>query len=95
MPLIVSILIQLVVLVVAMIIASLILRWIMANPEKCKAAWKNTKRRALTPFVWVRAARAYINWKRVKMKFTFTECKAREWEKYDEKHTPDQTYYRM
>ena len=92
---IVSILIQLIILVVAMVIAGLIIRWIVANPQKCKSLLSRTKRRMFTPLIWTRATRAYINWKRVRMKFTFTECISREWEKYDNDHTPDQPYYRL
>ncbi len=91
----IQIIIQLIILVTAMVIAGLIMRWIMANPEKCKSAWSRTKRRTATPVVWVKATRAYINWKRVKMRFTFEECRNREWGNYDQKHSPDQEYYRL
>ena len=90
-----QILIQLVILVVAMVIAGLIIRWIMANPEKCKSLWKRFKRRLATPIIWIKAIRAYLNWKRVKMNFTFKECLNREWNTYDEKHSPGQEYYRL
>lgn len=93
--LVVSILIQLVILVVAMVIAGLIIRWIVANPEKCKTAWRNFKRRVATPIIHMRAYRAYMNWKKVKMGFTYKECVSREWSKYDSDHNPDQPYYRL
>ncbi len=95
MHIVLQILIQLTVLVVAMVIASLILRWIMANPEKLRAAWRRTKRRMTTPFIWVKAFRSYSNWKKVKMPFTFQECLNKEWEKYERKQHPDQPYYRL
>ena len=95
MGLVLQILIQLVILVVAMVIAGLIIRWIVANPEKCKAAWRRTKRGTVTPLIWTRATRAYFNWKRVKMNFTFRECVAHEWKNYDEAHEQEQTYYRL
>ena len=90
-----QILLQLIILVVAMVIASLILRWILANPEKCKMAWRRTKRRMTAPFIWVKAFRAYSNWKKVKMPFTFKECLTQEWARYDEQQRPDQPYYRL
>ena len=95
MDLVISIVIQLVILVVAMVIAGLIIRWIVANPQKCKLAWERFKRRLMTPFIWVRALRAYLNWKRVKMQFTFKECLSREWNDYDRDRAPEQDYYRL
>ncbi len=91
----IQILIQLIILVTAMVIAGLIIRWIVSHPEKCKAAWKNTVRRMATPLIWAKATRAYFNWKRVKMNFTFQECLNREWNDYDYKHSPEQEYYRL
>ena len=91
----ISLLIQLVILVVAMVIAGLIIRWIIANPEKCKALWRRFVRRLATPVIWLRAFRAYWNWKRVKMGFSFKECRNRAWGDYDEKHSPNQEYYRL
>lgn len=94
MSLAVTLLIQLVVLVIAMVIASLILRWILANPEKCKQAWRKTKRIFATPFVHGKAYRAYLNWKKVRMGFSYQECLQKEWQKYEKDRYPDQTYYR-
>ncbi len=90
-----GILIQLVILVTAMVIAGLIIRWIVSNPEKCKAAWKRFKRHTVTPYIWVKAIRAYLNWKRVKMNFTFSECRNREWNDYDHSHSSEEEYYRL
>ncbi len=95
MHIVLQILLQLTILVVAMVIASLILRWLLANPAKCKMAWTRTKRRITAPFIWVKAFRAYSNWRKVKMPFTFRECLSQEWQKYDEDQCPDQPYYRL
>ena len=65
------------------------------DPEKCKALWRRFKRRLATPVIWIKAIRAYFNWKRVKMSFTFKECLNREWGTYDEKHSQGQEYYRL
>ncbi len=91
----IQLLIQLIVLVTAMVIAGLIMRWIITNPEKCKAAWKRAKRYLATPFVQMRAFRSYLNWKKVGMKFSFQECLSQEWEKYHKQHYPGQPYYRL
>ena len=95
MGLVIQILLQLTILVVAMIIASLILRWILANPEKCKAAWMRFKKLIVTPFIRMRAFKAYRNWKRVGMEFSYQECLNIEWQKYEGKQHPDQPYYRL
>ncbi len=90
----VSIFIQIIILVVAMVIAGLIMRWIIANPEKCKVAWKKTRKYMITPVVYTKATRSYLNWKKVKMDFTYRECVSREWEKYNKKQSPDKEYFR-
>lgn len=89
------ILIQLAILVIAMVIASLIVRWIVANPEKCKGAWRKTKRTTVAPIIYIKAFRAYHNWKKVRMGFSFQECLDKEWQKYDKDNYPDQPYYRL
>ncbi|MBM3132935.1 MAG: hypothetical protein FJZ95_07900 [Chloroflexi bacterium] len=88
---IVGLLVQLVILIVAMVVAGLILRWIMANPEKCKAGLRRVKRWLITPLVMAKAFWAYLNWKRVKMGLSYRECLAREWHKRE----PDRPYYRL
>lgn len=92
---IISLLIQLVVLVIAMVIAGLIMRWIVTHPAQFKAAIKRTKRVFLAPLMYFRALRAYLNWKRVGMGFSYSECVSREWDEYEEKHNPPQSYYRL
>lgn len=87
----VGILIQLIILVVAMVVAGLILRWIMSNPEKCKAALRRVKRWFITPLVMAKAFWAYLNWKRVRMGLSYRECLSREWQKRE----PDRPYYRL
>ncbi|MBT3363635.1 MAG: hypothetical protein HN929_07640 [Chloroflexi bacterium] len=88
-----AILIQLVVLIVAMVIAGLIIRWIIANPEKLKSKWKRIKRSFVAPRIWVKSYRAYRNWKKVKMGFSYKECRDRLWQEYDDKNTPEKPYY--
>jgi len=78
-----------------MVIAGLIIRWILANPAKIRAAWRRTMRYVATPFIHLRALRAWMNWKKVGMKFTFKECLRQEWQKYDKERFPDQPYYRL
>lgn len=91
----IQLLIQLTILIVAIVIASLILRWMTSNPEKLKAIWRRTKRFWVTPLIYLRAFRAYVNWKRVGMGFSLRDCMCQEWEKYDKEHYPDQPYYRL
>lgn len=95
MSLFLQILIQFVILVAAMVVAGLIIRWILANPQKCKSALKRTKRRFVSPVIWIRSYRAYRNWKKVGMGFSYRECRDREWQKYDDKNNPQQPYYRL
>jgi hypothetical protein len=91
----VQLIIQFVVLVAAMVVAGLIIRWISANPQKCKSALRRIKRRLVAPGIWIRSYRAYCNWKKVGMGFSYKECRDREWQKYDDKNNPEQPYYRL
>jgi len=92
---IINLLIQLVVLVIALVIAGLIMRWIVSHPAQCKAAIKRTRRFFVAPLLYFRALRTYLNWKRVGMGFSYSECVSREWDEYEEKHNPRQPYYRL
>lgn len=87
----VGIFVQLVILIVAMVVAGLILRWIIANPERCKSALRRLHRRIITPWVMAKAFWAYLNWKRVRMGLSYRECLSREWQKRE----PDRPYYRL
>jgi hypothetical protein len=91
----VNLLIQLVVMVIALVIAGLIVRWIVTHPAECKALIRRTKRFFVAPFIYIKAARAYLNWKRVGMGFSYSDCLSREWDGYEQKHYPDQPYYRL
>jgi len=82
-----------VMLVAAMVVSGLIIRWIIANPEKLKSKWKRAKRSFIAPRIWIKSYRAYRNWKKVGMGFSFKECREREWQKYDDKNTPEKPYY--
>jgi hypothetical protein len=89
-----QLILQFVILVAAMVVAGLIIRWISANPQKCKSALRRIKRRFVAPGIWIRSYRAYRNWKKVGMGFSYKECRDREWLKYDDKNNPEQPYYR-
>jgi hypothetical protein len=92
---IVNLLIQLVVMVIALVIAGLIVRWIVTHPTECKALIKRTRRFFVAPRIHYRALRAYLNWRRVGMGFSYSECLSKEWDGYEEKHHPGQPYYRL
>lgn len=92
---IISVLIQLIILIVAMVAAGLIMRWILANPEKFKSALSRIKKYAVNPSIHLKAFQAYRNWKKVGMEFSYGECLTKEWEQYDKGQNPDQPYYRL
>ena len=92
---IVNLLIQLVILVIAMVIAGLIMRWIISHPAECKTAIKKTKKIVMTPYVYFKALRAYLNWQRVGMGFSYSQCVSQEWDKYQKERTSEQPYYRQ
>ena len=92
---IVHLIVQLIVLIIAMVIAGMIMRWIVAHPQQCKAAWERTKTYVVTPIIKIRAFRVYVHCRRVRIAFTYRECLAREWQKYNKDRYPDQPYYRL